>query len=572
MPPSQPPNTFDNDPVAPGSPAEPRRLPPDRALSFIKACEYLGLTPDDFTRLREAHLIQPVTEGAQQQYRPEGLRLARALLTIGERRGWRYPTLAWFADLAFACEVGRSILLPLPGQELTGSALPLNWLESPYLLTIAQNLETDLAAMEAPEGPLIAILRSLTGVGLARFWRGKRALSHTALYPIITYYEQQGIPITGQADNIARDAGTIFLGVLMVFSLVAPPLSPKLGELVGHMYTSVAPSLDNPPGIETASQAITRERARIRKEGLVAVDKIYASKAPEIHAPDPNWEFKVGVVYSKRNTIGLQLKVPPETTDDMIDNILDLIRPYLGAYGARVIQALYQIANDPPYWRQPVITVQTNDLLDQLGQKRDERGIHRSKNRERLRDVLNAAHSLEIVGEYTTWESGKRERKAFFRTVLSIIGATYDPDETRELSAVELREKGLPRTLQLRLNFYDGVRQKNGALGAQYVLIPRLAQKEALVKANYAGTQEMLKHYLMYLYRQQPEKGHTLRVSRGEILAKANITNKNAHQATATLRKALDKLIADGTIVGYAAQIPTKAEGTFEIVLGESVG
>ena len=91
-----------------------------------------------------------------------------------------------------------------------------------------------------------------------------------------------------------------------------------------------------------------------------------------------------------------------------IDNIIDLIRPYVGAYGARVIHLLYEIANDAPYWRNPLITVDTNELLDRLGAKRDPRGIHRSKNRELLRNVLNAAHGLEIVGEYTTCEARAR--------------------------------------------------------------------------------------------------------------------------------------------------------------------
>lgn len=536
---------------------------PESMLTLANACEYLGLTPQAFAQLHEANLIRPINIAGQQSYRSDELQLVAFLLRVGVERGWGYRSLAWFADLAFACEVGRAILLPLPGQEPSPSAMPFSWLETPYLRTVLHNLETELGEVEAPEGMLITILQSLLSVGRSQCWQEDSTFAKTALYPIVQYYETRGTFIQDQHKQIARDAGTIFLGVLMAFTMVAPPLSDEFSELVGQLQLSFIP-----PGkpSDSLDQQMQQERERIRKEGLVAIDKIYAAKAPEIHTLSKDWEFRVGVVYSQRNTIGLQLKVPPETTDEIIDNVIDLIRPYLGAYGARVIQLLYQIANDPPYWRQPVVTVQTNDLLDQLGQKRDERGIHRSKNRERLRDVLNAAHKLEIVGEYTSSEDGKQERKAFFHTVLSLIGATYDPDETRDISTLELREKGLPRTVQLRLNFYDGVRRKNGELGSQYVLMPRLAEGAKLVKANYARTHELLKQYFLFLYRQDTRTG-ILQISRQDALAKANITNSNPRQATATLRKALEKLLADGTLERYDSQIPVKAEETFEVVL-----
>ena len=116
--------------------------------------------------------------------------------------------------------------------------------------------------------------------------------------------------------------------------------------------------------------------------------------------------MQLGVISAQRRTVTLQMQLPLDYPQDTIDNIIDLIRPYVGAYGARVVHLLYEIANDAPYWRNPLITVDTNELLDRLGAKRDPRGIHRSKNRELLRNVLNVAHGLEIVGEYTTWEHG----------------------------------------------------------------------------------------------------------------------------------------------------------------------
>ena len=46
-------------------------------------------------------------------------------------------------------------------------------------------------------------------------------------------------------------------------------------------------------------------------------------------------------------------------------------------------------------------------------------------------------------------------RKAFRRPVVSMIGATFDAAETSDLTTEELFLKGLPKNVQIRLNFYD---------------------------------------------------------------------------------------------------------------------
>ena len=209
-------------------------------------------------------------------------------------------------------------------------------------------------------------------------------------------------------------------------------------------------------------------------------------------------------------------------------------------------------------------------MLDRLGLTRDRRGVHYSRNRETLRNVLNAAHNLEIVGEYTTWEGGVKVRKAMRKTVLSLIGATFDDGENSGLSTEELFQRGLPKTMQVRLNFYEGVRRPDGRLGNQYVLMPRLVEPKKLSKASHSATHELLRSYLLFRYRQTRMKSHTLTVTRQTALEKANITNKNPRQATLTLRKALDKLVANGTIEGYSATLPAKPHETFEAILAPS--
>ena len=181
--------------------------------------------------------------------------------------------------------------------------------------------------------------------------------------------------------------------------------------------------------------------------------------------------------------------------------------------------------------------------------------------------MLNTAHGLEIVGEYTTWEGGVKVRKAMRKTVLSLIGATFDDGESSGLSTEELFQRGLPKTMQIRLNFYEGVRRPDGRLGNQYVLMPRLVEPKKLSKASHSATHELLRAYLLFRYRQTRMKSLSLNVTRQTAMEKANITNKNPRQATLTLRKALDKLVANGTIEGYSATLPAKPHETFEAIL-----
>lgn len=341
------------------------------------------------------------------------------------------------------------------------------------------------------------------------------------------------------------------------------PLSKELGHLVRATYAKLKGG-----GFALGGSAIpAEEQSLIGKETLVAVDKVYASKATEIHSPPEAWDFQVGVVSAQKRTVALQMRLQTELPQQTIDNIIDLIRPFLGAYGARVVRLLYKIANDPPYWRNPLITVETNDVLDRLGLTRDKRGVHYSRNRETLRNVLNAAHGLEIVGEYTTWEGGAKVRKAMRKTVLSLIGATFDDGENSGISTEELFQRGITKTMQVRLNFYEGVRRPDGRLGNQYVLMPRLAEPKKLPKATHSATHELLRSYLLFRYRQTRMKSHTLTVTRQTAMEKANITNSNPRQATLTLRKALDRLVALNEIEAYSSALPAKPHETFEVIL-----
>ena len=527
------------------------RLPPNTrdTLSFAEASHLLGVSAGEMNALREHGLVACLRTGDRQAFPRQTLQLTARLLDIARRQHWSHATLAWFADLAFASEVGRVVLLPLlEGEGASRTALPASWLETSYAHTLVRDLEGRESALVEAMTPLVrSFLAATLGPGLV--WEDEAALSRSALLPLLPYLtaHMPGPPLAHL--RATSDSGQLFALLVLAFSTLAPPISGELGEIVQSTYEKLRGA--------ASDAAPPEEQERILRERLIAVDKLYASKASEIHAPATQYTLELGILAVQKRTIALQLKLPVET-ESALDNILDIIRPYLGAYGARVVQALYEVANDPPHWRNPIITVDTNKLLDRLGEKRDRRGIHYSRNRIRLRDTLNAAHNLEIVGEYTTREDGILVRKAVRRPVLSLIGATFDASESASLTTEELFQKGLPKTMQVRLNFYDGVRGTDGNLGEHYVLMPRLAAPQALPPANYAQTHERLRQYLLLRGRQSPGVGAALTLTREEALREAGITNKNVTRATQTLEKALARLAAGGqpTVVHARSAAP----------------
>jgi len=525
------------------------------SLSFAQACEFLSVSTSELNDLRENGLVICHMRGGKQIYLRTPLAIARYLLDLGRERDWIYETLACYADLAFAAEVGRAVLLPMNDENRPSSPASASWLETHYAEAVLHDLD---ASIEAPEGTLVALLRAVVAVavGPGQFWEDKTALESSALYPVLQHFEAQNVPILGQAETIARDASLIFSTILLAFATVAPPIAPQFREMALHTYSKLRANAEEGISVE--------ERALILRESQIAVDKLYASKATEIHSPAEFENISVGVMRAEKRTIALELKNPPETPQEVIDNIIDLVGPYLGVFGSRVLRVLYEVSNDGPYWRTPVITVSSNELLDRLGLERDKRGYHRSDSRERLRDALAAAHNLEIVGEVDSWEDGKRVRKGFRRTVLSLIGATFEADGTQGMSMADLFHRGLPKSMQIRLNFFDGVRRPDGKLGDKYVLLPRLAAPEILPSARHVTTEERLKAYFLLRYRQTEDR--VLTITRKLALENAGITNSNASQATRTLVHALDKLVRDGILEIYTT-VPRKPNESFSVTL-----
>ena len=534
---------------------------PDTHLSFAEACAFLALPTKEFARLRDAGLVVRQIDGTHQRYPVASLRLTRHLLRVGAERGWGHATLCWYADLLFAAQIGLTILIP--GEVAAGHGPAQTWLESPLVAQMVADDPQDQAQAQAQDRALATGLRAIVGAALQRGqpWPTTDALRGSALAPIITHLEAGGAPIVGAAGGARVETGATFFGIAQAFSAVGAPLSDELRSIIAQAQVRLRDAGGRRPPPPTDQEFIA-------EEGLIAVDRLYAGHITEIHAGETGQvEVEGQMVVIPRRTVALQLQlVGLDTHRDVIDNIVDAIRPFLGPFGARVVHLLYEIANDAPYWRQPIVEVDSNELLDRLGLARDKRQIHYTDSRRRLRDTLTAAHNLEIVGERPVVVGGRAEREAFRQTVLSVIGGYFDADETRGISTADLFRKGLPRRLVIRLNFYEGVRRADGMLGTSYVLMPRLPSPQALESAAFAGPVERLQAYLLSRFRQDRPERHTLTFTRQEALDRAGIRDSHVTRAGRKLGRALTRL-ADAGLVATYEPIPLQGHETFQVTL-----
>ena len=490
-------------------------------------------------------------------------RLVTRLRALPVAAAWSPETLIWFADLIWAGQVGHTILLPTTTDAFPTEPMPakVRWLETSWAPRVLRDLESD-DTHELVAGVLLALLPLSVGIG--RRWPDADAVRTSPLFPIIHALEERGYALLSRGDRPTRLARERFAILAFACRMVATPLTPEFTELL-LSSTDWFDDWEAPEFLPTP-----RDERIIAREQGVAVDRVYMAKAGEIHVPPERVEIGIGVMSIPRQTIALRARLPAHETNvqTVIDNILDIARPYLGPRGAQVIQALYEIANDPPNWRQPLITVETNALLDRVGFKRDARGIHYSRNRERLRDILNAAHALEVVGEYREIQGGRTVRRAIRQTVISLIGADFDGDESKELGTDQLFQRGLPIRMRIRLNFYEGVRRPDGQLGTHYVLMPRLGKPGEDHLSHTGSKAEMLKFAIVLHYRQRRTPDRSVHLTRAEALREAQITSRHTTKATQALTRALTQLVTTNFLEDFEpVPLPTAGDLSFRVTL-----
>lgn len=331
--------------------------------------------------------------------------------------------------------------------------------------------------------------------------------------------------------------------------------------------------------------------ARQGAQGFFAADRILFLYRPAIHTehtwqPSPDEQVVEGVAtdpgirrafatpgstqtddHLPLQLVALKPDLTPATPSDepaIVASACEVAEHIEGPVAGRIVRILYRIANDPPYWRHPRITVDVYALLDELGYTRDDRGYHNTINRTRVRDILQALSRVEIRGERFV---GDGNREVYRAPLLYIRGGLYREQETEGIDLARIFEEGLPRTLHLELGWYSGVRRANGELGNNYVLLPRsLATYTDAAQADHQATEERLADFLWMRYSLGQSRSPTLTLTLEVALRRSGITNKNITRARDTLQKALDRLVKGHQVLRYSA-LPLRRSSSFTVTL-----
>lgn len=311
----------------------------------------------------------------------------------------------------------------------------------------------------------------------------------------------------------------------------------------------------------------------IQQEGeFIAVDDEYAAYRAAIHQPLSDDEF--GHMDQEgwrleRPVSALQLSLlPDERTQDSQETVVQLIKHFVGEFPAKVMHLLFEIANDPPFYRRPDIRVSINDLLDRLGYTRDGRGVHYSANRKKLTQTLLALYLTQVELRRTRGKS----TDGFRASLLASIGFSTNED-VRNMPFREVFAQGLADVVPLTINplWYKGVRGTDNRPGTHYKLLPRATMEQRGRKRGAPRGHSQVRsgrsvdNLRVYVQRcQSSTQAREVEIALTSLLQEAGITNRNLSQAQATLRRALDKLIAEDVLSGYR-QIQRGATAVMEL-------
>ena len=313
-------------------------------------------------------------------------------------------------------------------------------------------------------------------------------------------------------------------------------------------------------------------RARIlqeAQEGLTGVDALYYATHRRIHQPLTDEEGRLsneGWVLDRANNTTLRVAgsegVDPGTLERLA---VTVVRSAINDFAGEVMLQLFALANEPPNWRRPQVYIQLSDLLDRLGFKRDNRGIHYSDSRRKLSTTLLALQLTQIGVQQRAGRKGDATT-GFIAPLLS--GITYaTQQDVGHLSPIEVFEQGLPDSISIYINplWYQGLREQDGSPGRRYTLIPRPALPAAPGRARGGSRSPGLCLLREYIQRcKSAERSGQVGVTRQVLLNVAGITSKRADKANGTLLRLLEGLIAEEVIESF---VPTPLPlGAMEII------
>jgi len=333
---------------------------------------------------------------------------------------------------------------------------------------------------------------------------------------------------------------------------------------------SATAASETSPGDEATYTSLTVPETRAEARAAVtAIELGDPMESTESGAPGASGETHATLVLLDERR--RPLTIPGQSTHDgqaerdiMVSSAVEIAHEVEGEVAARLVAILYRIASDPPYWRHPLITVETNLLLDQLGYKRSKDGYHENRNREVVRDTLIGLQRVEIRAQ--RFDPVSPTGRALYRAPLIYLrGGQYSIEETKDIPLSTLLERGLPTSLTIELGWYAGVRQPDGRLGNNYALQPRSSTFFGQLTAQH-GTADALLEFLYLMRSLRMNTSQPLVMTRGVALTRAHIHTRNVTRARQILEAALNRLIERGYIMSFTP-IPSRATDTFEVTL-----
>ena len=254
---------------------------------------------------------------------------------------------------------------------------------------------------------------------------------------------------------------------------------------------------------EAAFRAVVRSD---HEQQLIAVDAAYYAQRDRIHEPlrhaqgvvldSDDWEV------SRTNATALRVPLRTVVDAERLDDpeseqwgslAVRFARALCGPRAALVMEHLYAISNEPPYWRRPRLSISIAELADRLGYTRDARGVHRDHTRKEVSRILLALHFTHVALQST---ADGESRGGFSPLISKLYYSTRE--DVADLSPREVFERGLPDQVSLEIGWYGSIRDDDGNPMQSYVrmLVPQRTSARGRSNRSGASTIDNLRRHI----------------------------------------------------------------------------
>lgn len=354
----------------------------------------------------------------------------------------------------------------------------------------------------------------------------------------------------------SRKSGSTPARALAIRPGVDPIPSP---ESVAWQVQEIDPLTGQP--LEAVEIAYRQAIAEQHRRGLIAVDPLYEYIRAEMQKPlTGRGEVIDNTAWELRRNNRITLRIPFSEIADLgsgtdvadLDRLgVEIAHKALGPAAADVMDVLYTWANDPPNWRNPVLRISMNKLLDTLAYRHDRRGVHYSNNRRLVAQTLLAL-------QFTRFSLQQQRGRTNVGTIATLISSlTYETSEpVGDLTPFEVWEQGLPELLTITLSReWYRTRDASGAPNPEFnKLIKRPLLPDPRSRTGRRSTvRATLEDYLMAARDRalHLETHDELVLTRNALLSAAKITDADRYNQTRTLRRNLEALRVSGVLQRY---------------------